>query len=730
LILSIWRYCHLILAVISAFFLIIAAITGFVLAFSPIHSKQTKYSAKNLDQISITNFIEKLSSNQSEIINVTVDDNQYIKVKSIDLDGNQKNFYANVEDGSYIGDVQQKSTLYTLFKNIHRSLLLKKSGRLIIGIVSFVLLLMSISGSILVAKRQLSIKKFFSKVIYDDFYQFWHTISTRYLLIVVVIISISGTYLSMQTFDFIPKKNKIIHNIDYDKIVETKPIPINEIEFFKTTKLSEISSIQFPFSPFKEDQFTVTMKNKELIINQYNGGILSSIDFDFLTTLSQTNYQLHTGSGSSIWAIVLAITCIGILFFIFSGFKITLKRIKFKKKNQFNSSESSYLILVGSENGNTNRYAENIYDTIVSNGKKVFIEQLNNYKPLKNIKQLIVVTSTYGLGQPPSNAKKFIAKFIKKPIKNPFEFTVLGFGSRSYPDFCQYAKDVNQVLENSKNGTPNVPLKLINNQSKEEYNEWIENWTKVNELTKQDLTDQDLSSFKLIEKTSAKKDPNKNFTLELKPEKKLVFQSGDLIAIKPPNIEEERYYSIAKNFDNNIFLSLRRHEKGACSIYLDELKSKSKIKARLVKNINFHIPEKFDKILLFANGTGIAPLLGMAYENHERKPIELYWGAKFNESFKLFRNIINELIDDERLEEIRVGYSQSKNEDKKYVQDLVFDYKSEIASSINEQTYIMICGSVEMGNEVMKNLNEIFVEFKKPNLGHFIENDQLKVDTY
>ena len=718
------------MAVISSLFLVIAAITGIVLAFSPIHSKQTKFSAKNLDEISISNFIEKLSKSQSEIIDISVDDNHYIKVKSIDLEGNNKKFYANIEDGSCIEDVQQKSNLYSLFKNIHRSLLLKKSGRLIIGIVSLILLLMSVSGSILIAKRQLSIKNFFSKVIYDDFYQFWHTITTRYLLIVVVIISISGTYLSMQTFNFIPTSNEIVHNVDYNKIIEAEPIPTKEIEIFKTTKLSEISSIQFPFSPFKEDQFIVTMKNKELIINQYDGSVLSSIDFGFVNTLSQTNYQLHTGSGSSIWAIILAITCIGILFFIFSGFKITLKRIKFKNKNQFSSSESSYLILVGSENGNTNRYAENIYDTIVRNGKKVFIEQLNNYKPLKNIQQLIVVTSTYGLGQPPSNAKRFIDKFLKKPIKDPFEFTVLGFGSKSYPDFCQYAKDVNQVLENTKNGTSNVPLKLVNNQSKEEYNEWMENWTKVNELTKHDLSTYDLSSFKVIEKTSAKKDPNKNFTLQLKPERKLVYQSGDLIAIKPPNTDEERYYSIAKNLDDNIFLSLRRHEKGACSIYLDELKNKTKIQARIVKNINFHIPEKFDKILLFANGTGIAPLLGMAYENHERKPIELYWGAKFNESFKLFRDIVNELIDDERLSEIRVAYSQSTINDKKYVQDLIHDYKSNIASSIDEQTCIMICGSVDMGNEVMKNLNEILIEFDKPNLGYYIENDQLKVDTY
>ena len=718
------------LALISALFLIVAAITGIVLAFSPIQSKQTKYSAKNLDKVTISNFIETLNQSYSEIIEISVDDNQYLKVKATDLNGDGKNFYAKPLDGSIIGDIKKESTTFSLFRNIHRSLLLKKTGRFIIGIISFILFLMSVTGSILVIKRQLSIKKFYSKIIFDDFYQFWHTITTRYLLIVIIIVSISGTYLSLQTFDYIPSSQNINHNINYDAIIESKPIQPKEIATFKETTLSEISSIQFPFSPFKEDQYKLIMKEKELIINQYDGSILSSVDYSYLTMLSKTNYQLHTGSSSSIWAIILAITCIGILFFIFSGFKITLKRIKFKKKNRFNSSESSYLILVGSENGNTNRYAENIYDTIVSNGKKVFIDQLNNYKPIKNLKQLIVVTSTYGLGQPPSNAKKFIEKFTKKPIDEPFEFSVLGFGSRSYPDFCQYAIDVNETLENTLNATAKVPLKLINNQSKEDFKEWMESWTKANELTKTDFNVEEKNSFEIISRTYSKKDPNKNFTLEMKPERKLVFQSGDLIAIKPPEIDEERYYSIAKNFNNNIFLSLRRHEKGVCSIYLDELKTKTKIKARIVNNINFHIPEKFDKIILFSNGTGIAPLLGMAYENHERKPIELYWGAKYPESFKLFKDVVNELIDDERLNEIHTAYSQSEKERKKYVQDLIIENKSEIINNITNHTYIMICGSVDMGNEVMKNLNDILIESGKIGLAHYIDNDQVKVDTY
>ena len=133
---------------------------------------------------------------------------------------------------------------------------------------------------------------------------------------------------------------------------------------------------------------------------------------------------------------------------------------------------------------------------------------------------------------------------------------------------------------------------------------------------------------------------------------------------------------------------------------------------------------------MFANGTGIAPLLGMAYENHERKPLDIFWGAKFPESFKLFKDVVNELIDDERLSDFHTAYSRSDKHEKKYVQNLIFEKKHEIAKSVTDRTYIMICGSVDMGNVVIKNLSEILTEHKKPDIKYFIDNHQLKIDTY
>ena len=357
---------------------------------------------------------------------------------------------------------------------------------------------------------------------------------------------------------------------------------------------------------------------------------------------------------------------------------------------------------------------------------------MNNYKPIKNLKQLIVVTSTYGLGQPPSNAKKFISKFKKYPIKKPYEFAVLGFGSRNYPDFCQFAIDVNEEISNDKNAKDILPLKLINNQSQSEFENWLKSWGTQNKINTsieiENVLKNDL--FHVISKTNAEKDPNSNFTLLLKSPHLKTFQSGDLLAIKPPNDENERSYSIAKTLENEIFLSLRKHENGKCSSYLDGLKVKDNVRGRIIKNINFRIPDNFERLILISNGTGIAPLLGMAYENDDCKEIDLIWGAKYSKTLKLFRTIINYLIDEERLTSFEVGYSKDAKYPKKYVQDIIIENKSSLFKNFNEKSFVMICGSIEMGNDVIKLINDILIEYGKKSLNHYIDNEQIKIDTY
>ena len=188
MILSIWRYCHLSLALVSAIFLIILSITGLILSFYPINDKLSKFHQDELDNITVSSFIQKVQTHNHEIIEINVLKNGFLTVKALDKKGQTTKFYANPKNGENLGELKKESSLLVLSRNIHRSLLWKKNGRIIIGIVSILLLVIAISGGFLVLKKQLSIKNFYSKVIFDDFYKFWHLISGRNFILFIFII--------------------------------------------------------------------------------------------------------------------------------------------------------------------------------------------------------------------------------------------------------------------------------------------------------------------------------------------------------------------------------------------------------------------------------------------------------------------------------------------------------------------------------------------------------------
>ena len=105
----------------------------------------------------------------------------------------------------------------------------------------------------------------------------------------------------------------------------------------------------------------------------------------------------------------------------------------------------------------------------------------------------------------------------------------------------------------------------------------------------------------------------------------------------------------------------------------------------------------------------------------------MYWGVKHSDTLKLYRNIINELIDDDKLAEFKEVYSESKKHKKMYVQDLIEVNKNKIKNQINDENYFMICGSKEMGNDVLKKLVEILGQSQFEQL---LENEQILIDTY
>lgn len=728
---SIWRYSHLTMAISSAIFIFIASVTGIILAFEPISNQLKPHNQVDLETVSIAETIIALQKEYDEVVSFSVDENDFVKASVITKYGKSASFYINPKTGKKVGELIQKAPIFEFATNLHRSLFLKSTGRFLVGFFSFLLFLISITGVILIAKRQGGYKKIFTKIVKENFHQYYHVSLGRWFLIPIIIITLTGVYLSLEKFSWLPKDKKNIENFTLNP--DLNKIELTSFAFFKTTNLNDVKKVEFPFSDDVEDYFYVTTLQEDLAIHQFTGQIINRESKGFINTASNYSLALHTGQGLILWSVILLISCIAILFFMISGFSISLKRKKKLNKksiNIFEKDDAEYIILVGSETGSTYRFATAFCNSLILLQKKVYITELNNYTTFKNAKQLILFVATYGDGDAPANATNFFKKLQQHQPEQEINYSIVGFGSTSYKAFCKFAINLDDCLKQQKNFNQIIPLHTINNQSFSEFDTWLKAWKKQYnldfEIQESDVVETlHQHKFKVIQKTELNCDDT--FLIELKPSRKLNFVSGDLLSIVPPNEKLERLYSIAKQ-NKHILLSIKKHELGICSNFLNNLSLSDSFKATIKKNEKFHFPSSSKEVLLIANGTGIAPFLGMISENPKTK-IHLFWGGRTKKSFELYASYIDDAKNKGTLSTFEMALSQETSK-KIYVQDVVLKHKNLVADFLKSGNSILICGSLAMQRGIEKTLDEITQQLVKSSLQKFKENNQIKTDCY
>ncbi|MCK8481653.1 PepSY domain-containing protein [Psychroserpens algicola] len=727
---SIWRFSHFLLALISSVFIVLASVTGMILAFEPISNQLQSYGFN--DEVTIATTIENLQGRYDEIITIETDENDFVVASVITKAGESETFYINPETGEKLGDLIEKAPLFSFATNLHRSLFLKSTGRFIVGLVSFFLVLMAISGIMLILKRQGGIRRYFSKVVNENFEQYYHVVFGRWFLIPILIVALTGVYLSLEKFSMLPETH-LSHEYPETEDLAPDTISISDFEVFKTLKLADVNSLEFPFSEAVDDYFFIKLKNRELLVNQYSGAILSEQDYPLVTLLSQWSLFLHTGQGTILWSVVLFLVCVALLFFIYSGFAMTLNRRKKTKvsRNKFTKDTSEYIILVGSETGSTFSFASMFYEALIAQGKTVFMASMNTYTCYKEARHLFIFTSTYGEGDAPSNASKF-EDLVKRTAQNhTIDYAVLGFGSLQYPDYCKYAEDVDMLLTSHQNFQQKLEVFKINNQSFDAFQNWIQQWEKAYGLTLQIKPPKVISDskytrqFRVVERTELNNDAT--FMLRLQPIKKVAFQSGDLLAFRPDDSQAERLYSIARIGDE-VLLSIKKHEQGLCSFYLSQRDTGDVITATVQPNPEFHLSKSSNTILI-ANGTGIAPFLGMIHDSKTKKNRHLFLGLRTQQSLQLYSRYIDQALTNHHLKTSQVAFSQDTSA-KVYVQDLIKQHDEFIANHLKNGGIVMICGSIVMQNQVFEVLDAILQARLNLSIQYFQSRSQIKTDCY
>lgn len=729
MIISVWRYSHLALAISSFLLLTVASITGIFLAFEPVIEKSKDYKAGSFDTITLAHTVPLLKQKYPGIQELSVDDNDFVTIKYAEEEGGDKQAYVNPATGDILGVPQEKHPLFQWMTTLHRSLFMHETGRILTGVAAFLLILIAISGILLVVQRQNGWRYFFSTVEKTGFAQYYHVVFGRISLFFILAIALTGTYLAV--YRFIPPPPKANLKIDESNIREEPLRNLSEFTLFQQTPLSNLQKLQYPFSDFPEDYYNIQLKDREICVNQFTGDVLAEVSYSQTYQLANFSLRWHTGRSGTIWALIMAVTSGYILFFIYSGFAITLKRRRARSKNKFKAKDARIILLVGSENGGTFKFADAIYSQLIKHGEKAFVTDLNNFVSFPRAEHLIIMTSTYGQGDAPFNAKRLAGKMSEVIQTQNIQYSIVGFGSRSYTHFCKFAYDVETLLQTTQWAKPLLPVYTVNDKSPQDFSDWLTDWTTRSGLKMfmpRELltpTTSDLKMLTVIDRSEL--DAEAAFTIRLNAGNLRQAVSGDLLAVYPKNDHRERLYSIGK-INNNIQLSVKLHEHGLGSIYLNSLKTGDKLPGKLIKNQHFRFPKRARKIIMISNGTGIAPFLGMINENKRQIPIDLYCGFRNQSSFILYESYLKEQVAIGKLENIHL--SLSREAEKEYVSHRIFKNANDLLHTLEQGGVIMICGSLSMQNDVINVLTEICGTAQHSTVGTLLEEGRILTDCY
>ena len=728
--LSFWRYSHLALALFSSLFLVLASATGVILAVDAVQEKTMGYRVENFDAITLGETLPVLRKTYPEITELNVDHNQFVTLEGIDQKDNDVKGYIDPRTGKILGEPIKKNEFIQWTTALHRSLFLKETGRFIVGFVSLILALISFSGFALILQRQRSWRSLFAKIVKENFAQYYHVFLGRLSLIPILVLALSGTYLTLEKFNFFLEKTD---SKEKTEVVEKTGISKKEDStIFKSTLLADVQKIEFPFSDDPEDFYIITLNDREIEVNQMTGAVVNEKLLPKTTQLSDLSLDLHTGRANVLWAIILGIASINILFFIYSGFAMTLKRRASRIKNKYKAEESKFILLVGSENGSTLRFASAIYKQLLAHGEKVFVTELNNYAKYPKAEHLIVFASTHGLGDAPSNAGKFMSLLDKTEQRQKIKVSVVGFGSKSYPDFCGFALEIDAELAKQNWVERILELQTVNDKSADEFVNWATLWSAQTEISLSTTPSiyneipKGLQKLKVLDKTAVSETEH-SFLLTLRADLGTKFTSGDLLAIYPANDNRERLYSIGKH-DGNLQLVVKLHPHGLGSGYLNNLEVGSIIKARIIQNPAFHLPKKVSKVAMISNGTGIAPFLGMLEQNRQKTEIHLYCGFRTEtETVSAHKKFANEMMEKRQLQSFHLALSRGT--DHHYVMDLIQQDAAFFLDLLQKGGIIMICGSLAMQKDVETILGELLVQTNS-SISDYKAKGQILTDCY
>lgn len=711
------RRLHSVPALVAGLLVAFMAITGAVLSLQPVIDRLTVPTASGQSVAAlaeaITNHfsgVERIVRSASGAITAYYGAGQGTVAAVIDP-----------QTGAVLGDYAP-SGFFGFLTELHRSFMLGMNGRAVAGLTAVAMLVLSITGIFMLAKRLGGWGKLFVAP-KGTLSQRLHVELARIAMVGLVVTGLTGGYMTLNSFGLAGAASGLGGAFP-TKVDGGTPAPIGTLAALKDVQLSDLRDLSFPYAGDPTDVFTLTTSSGQGFVDQATGALLSFTPNSLGQSIYETFYMLHTGQGLWWFGALLGMASLCVPVLMATGTLIWWRRRASQPRiaNNVGARHADTIILVGSEGNSTWGFANELHQSLTSRGHRVHSVPMNNLaEEYPAAREMLVLAATYGDGTAPTSANRFLARLERFKATEDLGFAVLGFGDRSFAHYCRYADRVQGALL-AKGIAPLLAQVNVDRQSSQTFAQWGQ---ALGERLGHELTLEHVPvaaatrPLVLAERIDfgmevqapttvlrfALPQPEGNWWQRLLAKgDEMAFEPGDLVGIVPPGSPVPRYYSVASSsVDGHLEICVRKMAGGLCSEFLHGLEPGASVDAFVKANPDFRPQRGKTPVILIGAGTGVAPLAGFIRQNQRQRPMHLYFGGRDPASDFLYAPLLRAALDDRRLTQLATAFSRVVGG--QYVQDRVRDDSISIRELVARGAQIMVCGGRQMAEGVSESLD-------------------------
>lgn len=710
------RIIHRWPGLLAAILVICISLSGAALSVFPALESLSTPAERNLDAATVAAIIQVAHPDLTEI---RVSPSGRVTAYWFDAGNQAQTAVVDPATGAAVASAET-SAFERWLKNFHRSLLMGDSGRIVTAIGALAMLVLSVSGIVLVARRAGGWTRFFSPLKGATPGRI-HVELARLSVAGLLLSSLTALWMTASTFGVLPE------SADGPAMPASTSgrtgYALTNMASLTNLPIGALRDLTFPAHGDAADVFTLKTTGGTGYIDQGNGKLLAWSDASLWDRIGETVMMLHTGRGATLLGLLLGFMSLGVPAMAITGAIQWWagRRARPRIGGNASAGRAKTIILVGSEGGATWGFAATLHAALAKAGEHAHVAPMSAFEPQRYTaaKRIVIMAATYGDGDAPASARSFLGKLTSaKPVRN-VQVSVLGFGDRSFPHFCGFARDVDAQLEKA-GWKALLPFDTVDRQSPQDFARWgralgdaigipldLHHAPVVPQLT-------GLTLISRRDYGAAVQAPAAILRFSMPPStlweritgQAPSFKAGDLVGIVPYGSNTPRFYSLASSSrDGFVEICVRKHPGGLCSTRLVDMMPGDKVHVFFRANPDFRPAKSRKPVVLIGAGTGIGPLAGFIRANDVKRPMHLFFGARHPSSDVFYAPEIDRWLREGKLASIETAFSRTAA--RSYVQDAVRRDGPRLAALIASGAQVMVCGGADMAAGVKAALGDI-----------------------